>query len=90
MTKNGTGFGAWLASMLREHNITQTAFADMCNVHRSAVHHWMNDKRIPQRNTLVSIADALATITGEHKDDVKAELLWQTQISIEAKQETEQ
>ena len=90
MTKNGYGFGAWLSSMLKAHDITQTAFADMCNVHRSAVHHWMNDKRIPQRGTLVTIADAIAMITGQPKDDVKAELLWQTQISIESKQETEQ
>lgn len=90
MTKNGRGFGAWLTVMLKEHKIKQSKFADMCNVHRSAVHHWLNDKRIPQRHTLLTIARALATVTGEHTDDVKAELLWQTQISIESKQETEQ
>jgi transcriptional regulator with XRE-family HTH domain len=83
MPKNDTGFGVWLSAMLTEHNVRQSKFADMCNVHRSAVHHWVNDKRIPQRHTLSAIAAALAKITGTPTDTVKAQLLWQCQVSIE-------
>ena len=86
MPKNDKGLAAWLYDMLQDHKIRQSKFADMCNVHRSAVHHWLNNKRLPQRHTLSAIASALATITGEHSDDIKAELLWQVQMSIESKE----
>ena len=89
MPKNDIGLSAWLYDMLSAYNIKQIKFAEMCGVHRSAVHHWLNNKRLPQRHTLSAIADALATITGEHTDDIKAELLWQVQMSIESK-ETEE
>lgn len=86
MPKNDIGLSAWLYDMLSAYNIKQIEFAEMCGVHRSAVHHWLNNKRLPQRHTLSAIADALAKITGEHTDDVKAELLWQVQVSIEGKE----
>ena len=89
MPKYGPEFSDWLLELLKAYKIKQIKFSQMCGVDRSAVTHWKNCNRVPQRDTVPAIASALATITGEHTDDIKAELLWQVQMSIESK-ETEQ
>lgn len=78
-------FGAWLSDLLTKQNITQTEFARLCGVNRSAVHHWINNNRIPQREIYQTLTDVLVKITGGLTDDIKAELLWTTQLSIENK-----
>jgi transcriptional regulator with XRE-family HTH domain len=83
MPKNDTVFSVWLRDLLTAYKIKQSRFAEMCGVDRSAVTHWIKGKRLPQDKAIKPIATALSNITGESRDDIKKELLWQRQVSIE-------
>lgn len=86
MPKYGPAFSDWLLELLRAYNIKQIKFAQMCGVDRSAVTHWKNCNRVPQDESIAPMSAVLAKITGDDKDDVKKELLWHRQLSVESKE----
>lgn len=90
MPEKDIGFSAWLIDMLQAYKIKQIKFAEMCGVDRSAITHWIKGDRLPHDKVILPISEALATITGEHRDDIKKELLWQRQVSTENKGATDE
>ncbi|MBQ2213056.1 MAG: helix-turn-helix transcriptional regulator [Erysipelotrichaceae bacterium] len=58
-------FGARLAELRRQHNLTQNDIADRLNISAQAVSNWENDLTSPDIDTLLKLADIFNISTDE-------------------------
>ena len=58
-------FGARLAELRRQHNLTQNDIADRLNISAQAVSKWENDLTSPDIDTLLKLADIFNISTDE-------------------------
>ena len=81
-----TTFGKKLHSLMKENKITQQELAERLNVRRGSVSNWVTDRRVPDNNTIVELANIFNVTTDfllgneNTKDDIKFK-----NIHIEAK-----
>lgn len=71
-----TTFGKKLHSLMKENKITQQELAERLNVRRGSVSNWVTDRRVPDNNTIVELANVFNVTTDfllgneNTKDDV--------------------
>ena len=52
-----TSFGEKLRELMKSNNMTQKELADKLNVKRGSVSNWITNRRCPDAETIVRIAD---------------------------------
>lgn len=71
-----TTFGKKLHSLMKENKTTQQELAERLNVRRGSVSNWVTDRRVPDNNTIVELANVFNVTTDfllgneNTKDDV--------------------
>lgn len=58
-----TTFGKKLHSLMKENKITQQELAERLNVRRGSVSNWVTDRRVPDNNTIVELANIFNVTT---------------------------
>lgn len=58
-----TTFGKKLHSLIKENKMTQKELADKLNVKRGSVSNWVTDRRMPDNNTVVELANLFNVTT---------------------------
>lgn len=58
-------FSIWLRVHMATHGVSAAALAAACGVGQSAVQNWMAGTRLPRRETLTPMSEALRVSPGE-------------------------
>jgi len=66
---------AWLQQFIAQHEITYTQLADATGLNRGSLNKYIHGQHVPNVTTLSKIADGLAKLTEQNKDDLMLELV---------------
>ena len=76
IVSNAQTYGDWLNAILEEHKIKAARFAELVQVNRSTVHHWLHNTRLPTAEKVDAIASTLANITNSDHITIAKDILW--------------